>query len=64
MTDLDLILAITGEDGVSWDYRPNVNVSPGTILPILDFQDGKYRIVPAPLPSVGQQVQAGTSISY
>lgn len=47
MTDLDLILTVTGEDGVSWDYRPNVNVSPGTILPILDFHDGKYRIVPA-----------------
>lgn len=47
MTDLDLILTITGEDGVSWDYKPNVNVSPGTILPVLDFQDGKYRIVPA-----------------
>lgn len=45
MTNLELILRITGEDGLSWDYQPNVNTAPGSILPVLCYDNG-FRIVP------------------
>lgn len=47
MTNLELILRITGEDGLSWEYKPNINVGPGSIVPVLDCNDQGFRIVPA-----------------